>query len=347
MAGKKKPRGRPPRASNEAGTSKQDDAQAPSSKPPNPSRKRSNRRPFTEAEPSPPTEPPRVPDHFPNNHHHLITLTQHIPRATIASRWTPLDAPSITAVTNSLTDASLPILHRLRDRDARHAQAQSILRTFATRLRAKLIKGMPFPPASIAPTSSSSNGRGRGKSKSKGGSHEVELDFEKTVDAIAGLEKALDPLLHSVVLLKAEKEREERALEREYEVLRRLEENARAQVRGWREGMARGREHVLLGGIGSSHLEGRVGGGEFVAAAAAAAAASSFGEGGGGGIFKDIQGEELLALSQQIGNHMDSMKSNLGQIEGVLPAIAKTRAALQGTLCEYLDPEQYEQVLLG
>jgi hypothetical protein len=44
---------------------------------------------------------------------------------------------------------------------------------------------------------------------------------------------------------------------------------------------------------------------------------------------------------------MESMKSNLGQIEGVLPAVAKARAALQGTLCEYLHKEQYEQVLLG
>lgn len=44
---------------------------------------------------------------------------------------------------------------------------------------------------------------------------------------------------------------------------------------------------------------------------------------------------------------MESMKSNLSQIEGVLPAIARSRAALQGTLCEHLDPEQYEQVLLG
>jgi len=44
---------------------------------------------------------------------------------------------------------------------------------------------------------------------------------------------------------------------------------------------------------------------------------------------------------------MESMRSNLGQIEGVLPAIAKSRAALQATLCEHLDPEQYEQALLG
>ncbi len=57
--------------------------------------------------------------------------------------------------------------------------------------------------------------------------------------------------------------------------------------------------------------------------------------------------DELLALSHQIGNHMESMRSNLGQIEGVLPAIAKSRAALQATLCEHLEPEQYEQALLG
>jgi hypothetical protein len=111
------------------------------------------------------------------------------------------------------------------------------------------------------------------------GSHELELDFEKTVDAIAGLEKALDPLLHSVALLRGEKEREERALEREYEVLRRLEGNARAQVRGWREGPGgRGREHVLVGEIGGGVREGERerGLGEVVVR----------GEGGGEPVFK-------------------------------------------------------------
>jgi hypothetical protein len=109
------------------------------------------------------------------------------------------------------------------------------------------------------------------------GSHELELDFEKTVDAIAGLEKALDPLLHSAVLLRGEKEREERALEREYEVLRRLEGNARAQVRGWREGPGgRGREHVLVGEIRGDGGGDARGLGEVVVK----------GEGGGEPVFK-------------------------------------------------------------
>lgn len=64
-------------------------------------------------------------------------------------------------------------------------------------------------------------------------------------------------------------------------------------------------------------------------------------------LLQDLQEEELLTLSQQIWSHMESMRANLGQIEGVLPAIAKSKAALQGTLCQYLDPEQYHQVLFG
>lgn len=44
---------------------------------------------------------------------------------------------------------------------------------------------------------------------------------------------------------------------------------------------------------------------------------------------------------------MNSMKSNLAQIDGVLPAITKSRASLQGVLHRYLDPKLYEEALLG
>ena len=54
-----------------------------------------------------------------------------------------------------------------------------------------------------------------------------------------------------------------------------------------------------------------------------------------------------MTISKQIGSHMESMKGNLQQIDGVLPAIVKTRAALQGVLHRYLDPAQYDQAVLG
>ncbi|KAL1837411.1 hypothetical protein VTJ49DRAFT_3803 [Mycothermus thermophilus] len=274
-------------------------------------------------------------DDAPNPHRPfttLTTLTRHIPRTTIASKWTPLDGPSVEAISSILTDCTLPVLHRLRDRDARYAQAQSILNTFSARLRAKLVKGMPFPPPSL-PVTGGKNGK-----SDKSGSHAAEFDFEQTVTTIAGLERVLDPLLHSVALLKAEKEREERALERDYAALRKLEGNARAQARGWREGGEKGRGHVLAAGIGAV--------GRDVGKKESGLEVVNKGE-REVGVFKDLQEEELLALSQQISSHMESMQNNLSQIEGILPAIAKSRAALQGTLCEHLDPEQYEQVVLG
>jgi len=44
---------------------------------------------------------------------------------------------------------------------------------------------------------------------------------------------------------------------------------------------------------------------------------------------------------------MESMRGNLQQIDGVVPAIAKSRAALQGLLHRHLDQGQYEQVMFG
>jgi len=60
-----------------------------------------------------------------------------------------------------------------------------------------------------------------------------------------------------------------------------------------------------------------------------------------------LNDDELFALSQQVANHMESIRANLGQIDGVLPAIGRSKAALQATLAKYLDREQYEQVVLG
>ncbi|KAL2132376.1 hypothetical protein VTI74DRAFT_3886 [Chaetomium olivicolor] len=326
--GQAKKSGRPSRPSNEGVTSKR------STQPQNQVTRKQPPQPHPSG-----TEQAEPPAAFNSQYSHLTTLTRQIPRSTISAKWTPLDTPSITAIDSIIADSTRPVLHRLRDRDARHAQAQTILRTFAARLHSKLVKGMPFPPPSI-PSSTKSKTKGRGKTGSAGG-REAELDFEQTVDAIAALERALDPLLHSVELLKKEKEREEGLLRREYESLRKLEMNARAQARGWKEQRGRGRGHVLL-----PHLQGggRSGNGEWDGERRLEVA--KMGE-RACGIFTDVQDEELLALSQQIGNHMESMKSNLGQIEGVLPAIEKAKAALQGTLCEYLDQEQYDQVVLG
>ncbi|KAK4454935.1 CENP-Q, a CENPA-CAD centromere complex subunit-domain-containing protein [Podospora aff. communis PSN243] len=265
-----------------------------------------------------------------SKHRHLASRTRQIPRSTIAAKWTALDDGAIAAIDSIVTDASRPVLFRLRDRDQRHQQAQTILRTFAKRLHTKLVKGMPFPP----PSTGTATGRGAAAAAASG--YEAELDFERTVDAIQSLEKTLDPLLHSVALLTAEKEREEAALEREYRLLKTLETNARAEARGWRE---RGkRDHALAPGLRPADEAADTGEERLELADKKTTT---------GGVFEGLEDEELVALSRQVGNHMESMKGNLQQIDGVLPAIVKTRAALQGVLHRYLDPIQYDQAVLG
>lgn len=275
---------------------------------------------------------------------HVTSRTRQIPRATIKAKWSPLDDGAVAAIDSIISSSSLPVLSRFRDRQQRHQQAQTIMRTFAKRLHSKLLKGMPFPPPS-------STARGAGGAAG----HELELDFEKTVDAMQALEKTLDPLLHSVALLEAEREREEAALEKEYEELQALETNARAEARGWRE---RGkRDHVLAPGPRETR-DGQ--------AVLLSPLVKTVGAPPAGGVFsvcpncihgvsersanlmaQDLKEKDLVAISQQIGNHMESLRSNLQQIDGVLPAIVKSRAALQGVLHQHLDPAQYEQAVLG
>ncbi|KAK0740539.1 CENP-Q, a CENPA-CAD centromere complex subunit-domain-containing protein [Schizothecium vesticola] len=269
--------------------------------------------------------PADVPSALIPKYRHLTSRTRQIPRATITAKWSSLDDGAVAAIDGIISNCSLPVLSRFRDRQQRHQQAQTIMRTFAKRLHSKLLKGMPFPPPS-------STARGTGGAAG----HELELDFEKTVDAMQALEKTLDPLLHSVALLEAEREREEAALEKEYEELQALEANARAEARGWRE---RGkRDHVLAPGPRETR------GGQAVLLSPPV---KTVGAPPAGGVFSDLKEKDLVAISQQIGNHMESLRSNLQQIDGVLPAIVKSRAALQGVLHQHLDPAQYEQTVLG
>ncbi|KAK0747478.1 CENP-Q, a CENPA-CAD centromere complex subunit-domain-containing protein [Apiosordaria backusii] len=329
-------------AQNQAGSSSRKDKQ--------PKKKDQPQRETEPEEPQPQTKPQRrrrsspepsqdsIPDPLSTaKYRHLAPITRNIPRATIASKWTPLDTPAISTIDNLILDSYIPVLESLGGRsDTRYTQAQTILRTFANRLHSKLVKGMPFPPASI------------GTKTTKGvtiSAQEAELNFEKVIDASSHLQRQLDPLLHSVALLKAEKEKEEAMLEADYRNLRRLEENARAQARGWKERgkrdhvLAPGRKDVTVGeynpdeeaGLEVVKKEKQVQGSVF----------KGLGEG------EEDGEEELMGLAKQIGNHMESMRGNLSQIDGVVPAIQKSRAALQGVLGRYLSEEAYEAVVLG
>lgn len=172
-----------------------------------------------------------------SKYRHLAPKTRQIPRSTIALKWSPLDDASIAAVDDIISDAYRPVLLRLRDRDHRREQAETILHAFARRLHSKLKKGLPFPPPSTKGTNSSAVA-------GTGTSHEADLDFDRVMGSIQALEATLDPLLHSVALLAKEKEKEEAALAADYKLLRRLKGNLKDENRKWIEHGKR--EHALV-----------------------------------------------------------------------------------------------------
>ncbi|KAK3897663.1 hypothetical protein C8A05DRAFT_38764, partial [Staphylotrichum tortipilum] len=160
----------------------QNQASPPHREPEQPKKQAS--RPRRSLSPAPAAAPSPKPSTAAPPYRHLTPHTRSIPRATIASKWRPLSAPSLPAISALLADASRPVLHRLRAHPTRHAHAQAVLRIFSAGLTARLRKGMPFPPPSVpAPA--------KGKNGEKGGGHAVELDFERVVDAAGQLERVL------------------------------------------------------------------------------------------------------------------------------------------------------------
>ncbi|KAK7981095.1 hypothetical protein PG989_013552 [Apiospora arundinis] len=253
----------------------------------------------------------------------LTTRTRRVPRHIIDKKWTSLEASSISSINDLLSAVSRPVLLRLNNQQ-RHAQATAALDVVRKKLRSKLARGMPFPPPST------------------GGKREDELQFERTVDGIQSLEAQLDPLLHSVALLKQEKERAQRELDRDYKTLNALNANARAENRSRRDQLRK--MHVLVPEPPRGEKEKD----RKTAALGDLVPSRASGVEQGGKVFVGLEdNDELRGLAHQIGNHMESMRSNLQQVEGVAPAIAESRAALKMVLMPNLGQEAYEKVLLG
>ncbi|KAF6800176.1 kinetochore protein fta7, partial [Colletotrichum sojae] len=262
-------------------------------------------------------------------HRHIASRIRRIPRSTIEEKWSPLAPSSVSLISNLLRLSERPVLSRLAKDEKRQDHAVSAIRLVANDITKKISRGLPFPPAA-APA----RGGAASKKRNEDAGRAEELDFERVVDGVASLERQLDPLLHAVQLLKAEQELEERALEEDYETLRTLEANARSEARNFKDSLRK--THVLVPDQKAAAPR-EVDDAEF-----------EFVPGNvGGSLFEDLEDDELRGLAGQVGNHMESMRNNLRQIEGVVPQIGRTRAALQHVLFKHLDQQTYENVLFG
>ncbi|KAK1986385.1 CENP-Q, a CENPA-CAD centromere complex subunit-domain-containing protein [Colletotrichum cereale] len=266
---------------------------------------------------------------------HIAPRARQIPRSTIEENWSPLAPPSLGHVSSLIRLAERPVLQRLAANEKRCDQAASAIRLVTKRLTKKLSRGLPFPPAAAPLTGSRS-----GKKRDTDGGRAEELNFERVIEDVAALERQLDPLLHAVKLLKAEKERDERALEADYESLTTLEANARSEARNYKDNLRK--THVLVPEkkVAAGAARRDAGGDEHDLKFVPDESVS-------GTLFKDLEDDELRGLAGQVGSHMESMRNNLQQIDGVVPQIVRSRAALQDVLFKHLDQQSYENVLFG
>ncbi|KAL2687591.1 hypothetical protein Neosp_005152 [[Neocosmospora] mangrovei] len=281
------------------------------------------RRTSKEAASSSDEELPSPPKPYP----HIAPYTRTIKSSTIAAKWTPLTGASLPAASSILTLAHQPILQRTSSTRNRRTHASAALHLVSRRIERKLARGLPFPPAS----SSGGARMGRRRGADADGGRALELDFEAVLDGKTALERQLVPAKHAVELLRAEKARMEQELEDDYEKLRKLEADARAQTRE-RKDLYR-KAHVLA--PTSQPLPKDP---DNTITTDDRDSSSNL---------KHLVDTPLEPLALQLAGHVESIRGNLQQADGVAPQLARTKAALQDVLHRYLDSGAYEQVLLG
>lgn len=184
----------------------------------------------------------------PKPYAHVAPRVRTIRQSTIDDRWSPLNATSIAAASETLALAHRPVMQRVAGNTQRRRHTSSALTLLHRRICRKLERGLPFPPTVVAPATATAAAaprrRGRPRGPTSRAGVEAEMDFETVLDGSQALERQLDPALHAVELLTREREHMERELERDYKTLRNLEAGATAQARAQREQLKKA--HALV-----------------------------------------------------------------------------------------------------
>ncbi|TGO41060.1 hypothetical protein BHYA_0027g00370 [Botrytis hyacinthi] len=250
----------------------------------------------------------------PPSYQHLAAFTRRVTHETIKTKWEPLPPGCLDKISDLLIDVQRPVILQIRD-ERKKTQASTAIQMISRRLLNRVRKGMPFPKGTRT-------------------NPEDDFDFEKILDYNRALENKLTPILHSNDLLEAELRKEEILLESEERYLAELEANAKDEATSRRQA-ARKSHPLLQFEVDSTQrvLNDNIGIDENAATSSKTLNASKY--------------EDLGGIVKSIYGHVDSIKGNLQQIEGITDAMAKSRASVQAALFSHLDLEQYNDVVLG
>ncbi|KAF7873906.1 hypothetical protein EAF04_002578 [Stromatinia cepivora] len=250
----------------------------------------------------------------PPSYRHLAAVTRRVSHETINTKWEALPLGCLDKISELLIDVQRPVVLQIHD-ERRKTQASTAIQMISRRLLNRVRKGMPFPKGTRT-------------------NREDDFDFEKIMDYNRGLESQLTPVLHSNDLLEAELRKEEILLENEEKYLAELEANAKDEAISRRQ--AARKAHPLLqfevDSIGKG-LNDNMGIDEDAATPPITLNTSKY--------------QDLEGIFKNINGHVDSIKGNLQQVEGITEAMAKSKASVQAALFGHLDLEQYNDVVLG
>lgn len=262
---------------------------------------------------------------------HMRPVTRQVPRDVIESKWSSLQTGATTRINDLLHDVARLVTMQIRD-EKRRTQASAAIDSVIGRLGSKLRKGLPFPPVT-------------------GPHKEDEFNFEKVLDTTRALEAQLTPMLHSIKLLKAERNIEEHLLADDEANLEALEKNAKRAEQGRRQRSQK--LHSLLQEdtpMKLDELEDQAGYLEEKSTPA---------------LTLDVRNllsqayeprlthsqismdDELVPIVKQLNSHLESLENNLVPVEGLDSAMLRTRAAVDDVLYKHLNADQHEKVVGG
>ena len=57
--------------------------------------------------------------------------------------------------------------------------------------------------------------------------------------------------------------------------------------------------------------------------------------------------EDLQNIAKELNDHLDTIQGNMSRVQGISQAMTTSRAAVQATLFDHLEINQFEDVVLG
>ncbi|KUJ18224.1 uncharacterized protein LY89DRAFT_42537 [Mollisia scopiformis] len=246
----------------------------------------------------------------------LQPMSRKVSRQVIDSKWEPLPSACVEQVSQFLQDVQRPVVVRLNE-ERKRIQASTALQMVSRRLTTKISKGLPFPQAT----------RSR---------REDDFDFEKILDHNRALEAQLTPALHGNELLEAELAKERAWLDADKNVLADLEKNAKSEATTRKQ--AARKMHALLQSdeslLETEALRDDIGMEDKDQQSLA--------------LDLRVQDDEnLQGLVKGLHGHVDTIRGNMKQVDGIAEAIVRSKAAVQATLLDRLSNTQYGEVILG